>query len=127
MKKTILVLIIVLMIVGVNAFADDVEIDSDGNITTGLSSSSNLEVIGSSGEDGIVGSTSGTGASGVIGENTTYGNLGILGGYFDTTDVGVYGYSSSGYAGYFQGNVRITGDLTVNGTLTLDDALHSSP
>lgn len=72
-----------------------------------------LEAIGSFGQDGVVGSTTGTGA-GVYGINTTSSNYGTLG----QNDYGVYGYSSSGNAGYFQGNAHITGNLTVDGTVT---------
>ena len=50
MKKAVLILIACLLLLASNVFADDVSIDQDGNITTGLSNSGNLEVIGSSGE-----------------------------------------------------------------------------
>lgn len=113
--KKILILTAIIILISITTFADDVTIDSSGNMTTGTSATDgNLEVIGSSGEDGIVGSTSGTGAAGVYGVNTTNSNYGILG--YDT--YGVYGFSSSGYAGYFQGDARVTGNLTVDGTLT---------
>ena len=98
-----------------NVFADDVSIDSSGNVKTGVSNANaELEVTGASGEGGILGSASGTGASGVYGINTTYGNYGILGydGY------GVFGYSVGGWAGYFQGNARVTGNLTVDGSVS---------
>ena len=113
MKKTMLFLMMVFLLTGSYAFANDVSIDSDGNVTTGISNTdANLEVTGASGEDGIVGSTSGTGAAGVYGENTTSGNYGLLG----DDNYGVYG-NSSGWAGYFQGNARITGNLTLDGLL----------
>jgi len=97
------------------AGAQDISIDSSGNLTTGSTNSNgNMEVTGASGQDSIVGSTSGTGAAGVYGGNTSSGNYGILG----DDNYGVYGNSSSGYAGYFNGNARITGNLTVNGTLS---------
>jgi hypothetical protein len=118
MKKKILVLIAVFMLSGTHVFADDVSIDSYGNVETGVSRSGNLEVTGASAEKAIVGLASGTGGEGVRGENITYGNFGILGGFYDTDDVGVYGFSSSGYAGYLEGNARVTGDLTVDGVLT---------
>jgi hypothetical protein len=44
-------------------------------------------------------------AKGVYGKHDTTGNYGYLG----SSDYGVYGYSSAGYAGYFDGNVRMTG------------------
>ncbi|HDH06232.1 MAG TPA: hypothetical protein ENH01_11105, partial [Nitrospirae bacterium] len=114
MKKTMLFLMMILLLAGsASVFANDVIIDSDGNMITGASATDgNLEVTGASGEDGIVGSTSGTGAAGVYGENTTSGNYGLLG----DDNYGVYG-NSSGWAGYFQGNARITGNLTLDGLL----------
>jgi len=114
MKTTIIVLIAGLLLMGVNIFAEDVSIDSDGNVTTGTSNSDgNLEVIGASGEDGIVGSTSGTGAAGVYGVRIDNNNYGILG--YD--NYGVYGNSSSGYAGYFNGDTRVTGTLIIDGNI----------
>lgn len=113
MKETIMVLIAGILLMGVNVFADDVSIDSDGNVETGVSNTSaNFEVTGASAEDAIFGSASGTGAAGVYGINTDNNNYGILG--FD--NYGVYGNSVSGYAGYFDGDARVTGDLTVDGT-----------
>ena len=41
----------------------------------------------------------------MLGKNTTYGNFGIIGGFYDIYDVGVYGFSSSGFAGYFEGEI----------------------
>ncbi len=109
-----LTLILGLLLVTINAFAQDVLIDGSGNMTTGSSNGgANLEVIGSSGEDGIVGSTSATGKSGVYGVNTINANYGTLG----NEGYGVYGYSLTGDAGYFQGNVVVTGNLAV-GSIT---------
>jgi hypothetical protein len=115
MKGKVLILIAGLLLMSLNVFAqDDVSIDSNGNVKTGVSNTNgNLEVTGASGEHGIVGSTSGTGAAGVYGINTTYGNYGILG--YDS--YGIFGYSGSGYAAYFQGNARVTGNLTVDGSI----------
>jgi hypothetical protein len=117
MKKKISVLIIGFLLISSTVFADDVSIDSDGNVITGISSSGNLEVTGASAEKAVVGLASGTGGTGVHGKNITYGNYGILGGFYSTYDVGVYGFSSSGYAGYFQGDAKVTGDLTVDGLI----------
>jgi len=50
---------------------------------------------------------------GVRGENGRSGNWGFLGG--DTT--AVYGYGNSGYAGQFDGDVQITGDIRATGTI----------
>ena len=98
MMKKIMIIIAVLLLVSLNVFADDVTIDSSGNVKTGQSSGiggGNLDVTGSSGEHAVRGVTSGTGAVGVYGVNP---------------DV-------SGYGGYFQGNTRVTGDLTVDGNV----------
>ncbi|RJR18073.1 MAG: DUF1566 domain-containing protein [Nitrospiraceae bacterium] len=103
-----------ILFLAANGFADDVSIDSSGNIRTGVANANaELEVTGASGEGGILGSASGTGASGVYGINTTSGNYGILG--YDS--YGVFGFSSSGWAGYFQGNTRVTGNLTIDGSV----------
>jgi len=53
---------------------------------------------------------------GVQGNCSNFGNIGRLG----TPTAGVYGtcYSTSDYAGYFEGNTHITGDLTVDGSIT---------
>jgi hypothetical protein len=114
MIRKVLIFIAGLLLISLPVFAqDDVSIDSNGNVRTGVSASGNFEVTGASGENGIVGATSGTGAVGVYGENTS-NNYGTLGG----DNYGVYGYSLSGWAGYFQGNARVTGSLTVDGTFT---------
>jgi hypothetical protein len=70
-------------------------------------------VTGGSAEGGIRGTTSGTGGAGVYGINTTNNDYGILG----YSGYGVYGYSAT-WAGYFQGNARVTGNLTVDGSIT---------
>jgi len=115
MNKKILALTFGFIFLALNAFGQDVTIDDSGNVTTGTSNTNaNLEVIGESGEDGIVGSASGTGRSGVYGINTSNNNYGTLG----HSDYGVYGSSSSGAAGFFQGNAEVTGDLTVGGNIS---------
>jgi hypothetical protein len=135
MKNTLFLFIAGLLFMGLNVYAqDDVSIDSDGNVTTGVSNTyANFEVIGASAENAILGLTSGTGASGVVGVNSDSDFIGLLGtdntgayggdfssgnyGELGTEFYGVYGYSPSGYAGYFQGDARITGNLTVDGSL----------
>jgi hypothetical protein len=115
MKKKILIIMAGLLLISLNVFADDVSIDSSGNVKTGVANTNaELEVTGGSAEGAIRGMTSGTGASGVYGINTTYSDFGILGYY----GYGVYGFSSSGYAGYFDGNARVTGNLTVDGNVS---------
>jgi hypothetical protein len=113
MTKGILILMAGLLLISLNVFAqDDVSIDSSGKTTTGVTNTNgHLEVTGPSGKSSIVGSASGTGASGVYGINN--GNYGILG--YDS--YGVYGYSLGSWAGYFQGNARVTGNLTVDGSI----------
>ncbi|MBC8414191.1 hypothetical protein H8E50_11065 [bacterium] len=66
---------------------------------------------------GILGSTiirgENDGSSyGVRGGHTGTGNYGLLGG----PDIGVKGYSSGGYAGYFDGKTYVDGDLGVGDT-----------
>jgi hypothetical protein len=106
MKKIMVICSVLLLLMALNALAQDVSIDGNGNVTTGVinADGGNLEVTGILGEDAIRGSTSGAGSAGVYGENTSNG-------------VGVYGYSSTGDAGYFQGNTRVTGNLTVTGSI----------
>jgi hypothetical protein len=65
---------------------------------------------------GIVGKTLGEWSwiSGVYGEASKVGANGVTG--WNTADgVGVYGYSETGYAGYFNGPVTVTGFLTKSG------------
>lgn len=115
MNKKILAVILGVLLAAANVYSQDVTIDASGNVTTGTSNTNaNLEVLGASGEDGIVGSTASTGRSGVYGINTSNNNYGTLG----HSDYGVYGSSSSGAAGFFQGNAEVTGDLTVGGTIS---------
>lgn len=95
--------------------AQDILIDGNGNITTGTSNSyGNLKIIGASGEHAVVGETSGTGAAGAYGKNTISNNYGALG----SDTFGVYGNSVNGYAGYFEGNTTVTGNLNVMGLIS---------
>ena len=77
----------------------------------------------SSGGRGVQGhASSATGTNyGVIGTSSSTSGRGVYGGATATsgTNFGVYGTTSSpsGYAGYFDGNARVTGDLTVDGTI----------
>jgi hypothetical protein len=118
MIKKIFIMMSVIVLTAMSVYANDVSIDSDGNVTTGVANpNANLEVTGASGEDAIRGYASGTGGEGVRGENTMSGDYGILG-YTDGVNYyGVYGSSPSGYAGYFLGNARITGNLMLDGSL----------
>jgi hypothetical protein len=85
---------------------------------------------------GVWGESACPGGGGVFGYGTatTGGTYGVLGMSGSTAGRGVWGYASassgttygvygetaspSGYAGYFDGDARVTGDLTVNGSLT---------
>lgn len=113
--KKIFFLIIVSLFLNSYTAAQDIAVDMYGNIETGTTNSAgNLNVQGESGEHGIVGETSGTGAAGVYGKNNENSNYGALG----TDSYGVYGNSVSGEAGYFEGDARITGNLTVDGSIS---------
>jgi hypothetical protein len=85
----------------------------------GLGTSSNIGVYGiGTGGMGVYGtSTNNIGvygnstiSYGVYGRNDTSGNFGYLG----STSYGVYGQSSSGYAGYFSGGVYVTGNVSAD-------------
>lgn len=81
MKKhtSIVIMISAIVLIGISVHADDVSIDSSGNVTTGVNSLGNLEVFGGSGETGIFSLSDGTGAAAVRGEHTFSTNFGILG------------------------------------------------
>ncbi len=115
MKKICFIFLVSIFLIGATVFANDIYIDGSGNMEIGTSNTNaNFEVTGASAEDAIVGIGSGTGAAGVYGTNTLNNNYGILG--YD--NYGVFGSSSTGWAGYFEGNARVTGNLTVDGSIT---------
>ncbi len=60
---------------------------------------------------GVHGMAMGEGGFGVYGQHRTSGNFG----YFGSGNRGVFGYSSNGYAGYFDGDVRVTGNMSKGG------------
>jgi hypothetical protein len=103
------------------ANSTQITVRSDGNVGIGtIAPTEQLTVIGT-----ILGSSSGTGA-GVEGINTStgigvYGNANMYGVYGAVKDVngyGVYGYNDGGgYAGYFEGKVKSTGDMNVDGNV----------
>ena len=66
---------------------------------------------------GVYGRATG-GARGVVGVSDT--NTGIEGD--STSGYGVYGTSQTGTAGYFQGNVEVTGTVTVGGDVVLTNS-----
>jgi hypothetical protein len=66
------------------------------------------------------------GFTGVQGQSTTDGGNGVIGeADIGSSAYGVWGLSSTGYAGTFSGNVQITGNLNVAGTknFRIDDPL----
>ena len=71
----------------------DVFIDLNGNIDTGAVAQGRLEVQGDTDRDGIVGITDGSGAA-------------------------IHGVNPGGQAGFFDGNVEVTGSLNVQGSIS---------
>jgi hypothetical protein len=60
---------------------------------------------------GVLGQSSA--GAGVFGDGTAPGGYGVFG--RSTSGIGVFGTTTSGHAGYFNGNVTITGTLTLSG------------
>src|SRR5262249_46543603 len=77
----------------------------------------------SSSGDGVSGYS--TGANGVTGQTNSATGYGVYGFATITNGIGIRGYSIfSGYAGYFQGNVQVTGNLSKGGgSFKIDDPL----
>ncbi len=73
---------------------------------------SKLEVVGGPGGNAIQGTCNNAGASGVYGENLTGGGFGIAG-RTSNAGIAVYGdnANAAGWAGYFNGNIRVTGTI----------------
>jgi hypothetical protein len=75
---------------------------------------------GEYGASGIRGNNTGYlgyASAGVYGESTTSGGNGVIGvANTGSNAYGVWGQSSSGYAGYFSGNVQVSGNLSATGT-----------
>ncbi len=62
---------------------------------------------------------SGTTNAGVFGESSATDGTGVLGrADTGTTAAGIWGISANGFAGYFNGKVSVTGNLSVGGTLS---------
>ena len=75
------------------------------------------------GFSGVKGVASVPEAAGVSGHNHNPGGYGVAG--WSTDGKALYGYSSSGYAGYFEGNVEITGSLSkAAGSFKIDHPLY---
>ena len=97
MKRKVMILMTGLLLISGSVFAqNDVLIDLSGNIEVGASVAGRLEVQGDDDFNGIKGVTGGTGKA-IYGVNDD--------------DLG-------GHAGYFEGNVEVTGDLNVLGTIS---------
>jgi hypothetical protein len=87
----------------------------------GNNSSNGTGVLGTSsgpGSDGVLGVTSGVNSYGVEGRNDIA--FGVAG--FSTSGTGVFGQSSSGYAGGFVGNVYVNGCLSASNLSCPSDA-----
>jgi len=170
MKKKIMIIMAGLLLISLNVFADNVSIDSSGNVGIGTTSPAHrLEAVDSSisnddpavlgrhavtdyygvgvrgeglykGVEGAVmasGSSSYVGVDGYAGTSSGAGTLfGVRGysigganniGVYGSADTvgaavnyGVYGYAEYGetnYAGYFSGNVHVSGTLTAGNKL----------
>lgn len=97
MMNKLLVITLGLMLICSSAVAEDILINANGNLEIGITDPSQfgkLKVVGESGRDGVVGEASDGG----------YGVHGI-----DTTN--------DGYAGYFDGAAKVTGNLEVGGII----------
>jgi Chaperone of endosialidase len=95
-------------------------IDKDGKVGIGTTNPINgkLHVNGGSGV-GVYSES--TGSYGVYGGSTSYGVVGSgsYGVYGDGVSYGVFGVSHSGYAGFFRGKAKVTGNLEAAGGLTV--------
>jgi hypothetical protein len=98
---------------------------------------------GGYGQNAVHGKNTGTNGSGVYGENTGAGGNGVTGsgstgdGVYgfstsgngvrgsSTYSHGVYGESTTGWAGYFQGNVYVTGTVTQNSDVRLKQGVRT--
>ena len=73
-------------------------------------------VTGLNAGDGVQGVTNTVFGAGVHGNSTGFNGTGVFGEANDGSEAwGVFGLSTTGFAGMFFGNVQITGDLLVNG------------
>ncbi|WP_395358480.1 hypothetical protein ACHGLA_01680 [Streptomyces sp. YH02] len=78
---------------------------------------------------GVHGTGKGEAKPGVLGSSTSNNGVGVKGeAHVGPTAFGVWGSSNSGLAGFFEGNVRVTGSFEVEGNkslaLRMDDGTH---
>ena len=112
-----------------NSATSDGVVGNSGGSTGITGSSSSPGTLDSNGSGTGVAGFSGSG-NGVYGASTssTGGNFVSSSGYglagISSSNVGVYGNSGTGYAGYFQGNVHVTGSLSkAGGSFKIDHPL----
>jgi hypothetical protein len=81
-------------------------------------------VRGAGGMNGVQGNSTSSGASGVYGENTS-GGYGVAGRSNSASGVGVYGQGTGGWAGWFDGDVNVTGSCCAasEGSFKIDHPL----
>src|SRR5262245_62115322 len=85
----------------------------DGMGVRGDSISGFAAVHGHGGKNGVWGYTVSPQDSGVFGSNDGSGGNGVAG--YSQNGNGVYGFTQTGVAGFFQGNVNVTGDIFLPG------------
>jgi hypothetical protein len=74
---------------------------------------------GGSKADGVQGVGGGVGTAGVFGQSREEGGNGVIGeANHGAGAYAIWGRSTSGHAGYFDGNVQVNGDLKVTGAVT---------
>jgi hypothetical protein len=96
----------------------DMYISDSGNVGIGTNpTNARLQVDGGSNSTGVIGTSSGSGL-GVYGSSQNY--RGVFG--FSPEGIGVYGQSLNYYAGYFNGNVGVSGCLSASNLSCPSDA-----
>src|SRR5215472_4412003 len=88
-------------------------VSQDGMGVVGFSTNAFAAVHGHGGKNGVWGYTVSPNDSGVFGSNDGSGGNGVAG--YSQNGNGVYGFTQTGFAGFFQGNVNVTGDILLPG------------